>query len=266
VAIKVGQWPSAKAFAAEVALHRTAAAAGCAPRLYYASTPRRVRASGESVAGELVIERLTQPTFYRWLHWLTHEERMLRGSHDESWHISKQALRAPIFRKWFAEIKRLGGALIDAGVSHGDWHERNLVFHVPELKERTTVGQRETYAHHAETKALIMRAIAAGPEAGLARLYVIDYGCARAITGRVERLLARALGHDRHLVDASEEPPTPRANDRRWQPPAHAAAARLPSERCAAVVSPLVANAPHAMRDRDSWVGGLYAGNLKVVF
>jgi hypothetical protein len=176
-----------------------------------------------------VIERLTQPTFYRWLHWLSLEEGALRGSKDKSWHISKHALRAPIFRKWFAEIKRLGSALIDAGVSHGDWHERNLVFHVPGLKVRTTVGQRETYEHHAETKALIMRAIAAGPEAGLARVYVIDYGCARAISGRVERFLARALGHDRHLVDADEEPPTPCALDRRWHSPAHAAAARLRS-------------------------------------
>jgi predicted Ser/Thr protein kinase len=52
VVIKVGKWPSAKAFAAEVALHRTAAAAGCAPRLYYASRPvvsaRTARASRAS--------------------------------------------------------------------------------------------------------------------------------------------------------------------------------------------------------------------------
>lgn len=210
--VKCGRWRSSTLFEQEARVQRAAAAAGCAPPLHYAAYFPDVGASGASagaVRGVMAMERLTQPTFYRWLHWVTREQRRkANAANAEAWTISPQALRDSTVRAWEKESQRLLAALIKAGVAHGDWHERNLVFDVPTARDATAVGRAPTPLQHYETKKLIKEAIWAGPAAGKARLLVIDYGGARQLRGRVDRFFAR-ICIDRHLVDPDEEPPSP---------------------------------------------------------
>lgn len=212
IVVKAGQWRSAKAFDEEILTHRLGEAAGCAPRLFnYSFEPVHgaSRASKAAVQGVMAMERLTQPTFFRWLHWVTRDQR--RKAHAANvavWTISSEALHDETVKAWERESRRLFKRLVKAGVSHGDWHERNLIFDVPEARAATAVGRKPTPLEHHDTKALIKEAIAAGPAAGRARLLVIDYGGAKPLHGRFDRFLA-GIFINRHIVDADEEPPSP---------------------------------------------------------
>jgi predicted unusual protein kinase regulating ubiquinone biosynthesis (AarF/ABC1/UbiB family) len=105
-------------------------------------------------------------------------------------------------------VTRLLDQLVNAGVAHGDVHERNLVFHVPEAREQIAPGHIETLDEYCANKTIIMDAINAGPRGGRARLLLIDFGGAREVRGRVERFIAKSF-IERHLVDPDEEPPPP---------------------------------------------------------
>jgi hypothetical protein len=200
IVVKLGRWDSAKDFVDEVDLQGVAHAAGCAPRVLHSHY--ELDATGKAL-GVLAMERLTQPTVFRWLHWLTRA-----NGQPASWTISSKALHLPIVAEWLVEVNRLSAALVRAGVKHGDWHERNLVFDVPEVKALTAIGVEESpLEHHAIIEAML-DAIGAGVKAGRARLYVIDYGGAKRLRGTTERWCA-AWCMDRRIVDADEEPPSP---------------------------------------------------------
>jgi tRNA A-37 threonylcarbamoyl transferase component Bud32 len=212
IVVKLGRWRTQKAFDKEVRLHRVAADAGCAPLVYHA-TARPVDPSVKTVEGTLAMQRLTHPTFYRWLHWLSLQLRQEKGLNDLTWTIDKAALRTPIFKAWEKEVKRLLAELIKAGVAHGDVHERNMVFDIPEVRGRIAPGHVETLEEHIATKQLIMEAIGEGPAGGRARIVLIDYGGAHGLSGRLDRFLAKTF-IDRHIVDPDEEPPSPMSHRR----------------------------------------------------
>mmetsp|Transcript_14347 Transcript_14347/g.36415 ORF Transcript_14347/g.36415 Transcript_14347/m.36415 type:complete len:349 (+) Transcript_14347:64-1110(+) len=204
--VKCGRWRSRRHFDEEVELSRVAAAAGLGPVLYYASA---VPLEHGVVQGIIAMERLTQPTLYRWLHWMTRSERVVNKQPNVgAWTISDEALKLPLVKVWIAECRRLRSALIAAGIAHGDWHERNLIMDVPAARTLTAVGKNPSPLEHHETKSLIMKAIAAGPAAGQARLLVIDYGGAKRLKSKIGRFFA-FICIDRHLVDPDEESPSP---------------------------------------------------------
>jgi len=202
----------AKSFDMEVRMQRRAAMAGCAPLLFHAAcqpVAAQSSASRGAVFGTIAMERLTQPTLYRWLHQVTREQRRKSGaSNVGAWSISREALHEPVVKAWEREAKRLQAALVRAGVKHGDWHERNLVFDVPAARALTAVGRTPSPLEHHALRELIMQAIAQGPSGGAARMLVIDFEGSKPLGGMVDRFFA-SMCIDRHIVDPDEEPPSP---------------------------------------------------------
>lgn len=137
------------------------------------------------------------------LFWLTKAERRKAGILSQHWSIDREALAAPAARAWAAETRRLKEALLSAGIEHGDWHERNLVFDVPEAHALAFAPGVD----HKVVKHAIEAAIADGPASGRARLYVIDYGSARLLRSQLDRTCA-CLCWSKRLVDPTEEPPS----------------------------------------------------------
>jgi len=212
VIVKVGKWKRVADLYAEVDIQRTANELGLAPAVYDFAV---VGKAGAKVSGVVVMQRLTQPTYYRWLHWISREHRRSCGQGAGSWSIDRDALQLPAAKAWEHEAVRLRKALRTSGINHGDWHERNLVFDVPEVRERffdmespRDCGDGEGgEAEYKSLKHVMIEAIQAGPEAGRARLYVIDFGEARRIESAIEQRCAWAF-FSRRIVDDSEEAPS----------------------------------------------------------
>lgn len=120
VVAKIGRWTSKDSFEREVRIHGIAADAGLAPRIYYS----HVTIVNGRMRGTIAMQRLTQPTYFRWLFWLSRQLRHMHERNALGWDIDKQALRLPIQKAWTRECKRVQTALFDAGIEHGDWHER----------------------------------------------------------------------------------------------------------------------------------------------
>jgi hypothetical protein len=99
IVVKVGRWRTQTAFDDEARLQRVSADAGCAPPVFY-STAQPIGDGSTAVKGSLAMLRLTEPTLWRWMHWLTFQHRQAQGSANLAWTIDKAALKLPIFKAW----------------------------------------------------------------------------------------------------------------------------------------------------------------------
>lgn len=204
IVLKVGSWQSAAAFDREVALQDRASTEGCAPRVLNA---HRSPSFGAAVHGLIAMDKLCGPTLLRLLFWHSRDARRQRGVPDErnGWRIDPSTLDAPLVRAWRKEAGRVQAALFAAGIEHGDWHDRNLVFDVPEARQRAPELRA---AGEKALKHVLMAAIEAGPAAGRARLLAIDFGCARELRTALARACAPVCA-GRRLPDLDEEAATP---------------------------------------------------------
>jgi hypothetical protein len=143
LAIKDGVWRSEADFVAEVTVQERAASAGVAPQVYFWRWLGRAD-SGTAGRGVIGMARLTQPSFFQWLRWLTvqrrRQEAAARANHrwrgivsppSEEWLIDSAVLKLPIVARWRGEAKRLQAELRRLNIAHGDVHDMNFVFHVP---------------------------------------------------------------------------------------------------------------------------------------
>mmetsp|Transcript_30574 Transcript_30574/g.93577 ORF Transcript_30574/g.93577 Transcript_30574/m.93577 type:complete len:496 (-) Transcript_30574:658-2145(-) len=288
VAIKDGNWSSRANFEAEVSTQERAALAGVAPEIFFCRwLGANPRLGSRSSAGRGIIgmERLSQPSFFQWLRWLTIERRrelaarpkvgwraLASVNEEETWLIDPIVMKQPIVLLWRKEAKRLQAELRQLRIAHGDIHDMNFVFHVPEheltdaevganatempalvgassnpgqaltrektgeaipckglknpLADTQTAGNSALSmmnpAPSAEHVALLrakarkhklMDAIAKGP-GGPARLYVVDFGCARILRGRISWLVHDLVGGGQRLADASKLKLSPRTPGR----------------------------------------------------
>lgn len=284
LAIKDGVWRSEAEFVAEVTVQERAASVGVAPQIYFwrwlgHSTP------GSTGRGVIGMARLSQPSFFQWLRWLTvqrHRQKAACSAHSGwrslvtapagEWLIDPAVLKLPLVARWRCEARRLQTELRRLNISHGDVHDMNFVFHIPGEHNDTELvlaGGAEAGAGGGEDgggsdaqdgagavveaardalgglglaapssgvgglipagggssaadelaallrskarKYRLMDAIAQGP-GGPARLFVIDFGSARMIKGRVAWLLHDLIGGGYRLADASKlniSPATP---------------------------------------------------------
>lgn len=215
--IKVGRYHTPEEFEAELKMARRAAAAGLAPRVLFGQLePVEPAADGtrsKILHGTIVMERLTTPTLLRWLFWVSQDYQRKKGVAKPRWEIVPAALKLPIVRVWTTEVDRMQKALIKAGIHHGDWHERNIVFDVPAVRALTVRGDDFEDVVHDRVKEAIMKAIAAGPSAGRARIMLIDFAGATEIRTQLGTRTAM-LCVNRHLADPSEERRSPTRSQR----------------------------------------------------
>lgn len=164
------------------------------------------------------------------------------------WLIDPAVAKIPLVKAWLAESQRLRRVLSKVGIDHGDVHERNFIFDVPpdcisnpgsprssnaeseaddasergdddahELPEMSAevsaADASATLMEQKRTKRRMMAEIAKGPApngGSRARLLLIDYGRATAVTSLAQRLAVAVFGGGRRLVDPEEEPPSPK--------------------------------------------------------
>ena len=87
--------------------------------------------------GVIVMRRLTTPTYYKWLSWLTTDLRRAGlGSADGGWAVDPKVQHLPLVQAWAAEVRQLKQKLALLDIRHGDVHEMNIVFEVPGERSR----------------------------------------------------------------------------------------------------------------------------------
>jgi hypothetical protein len=288
LAIKDGVWRSEADFNTEVTVQERAASVGVAPQVYFWRWLGRGDAGGYG-RGVIGMARLSQPSFFQWLRWLTVQKRREAAAAAalnprnvwksiaaapksfapaEDWLIDPAVLKLPLVARWRREVRRLQAELRRLNIAHGDVHDMNFVFHVvgedgdahagrdaeaagaadaeigviasaaaasaaPKLLVREPAAASSGVAARPTTSAAgsssapsdeladllrskrrkyrLMDAIAQGP-GGPASLYVIDFGSARMIKGRVAWLLHDLVGGGYRMADASKlklSPATP---------------------------------------------------------
>ena len=96
-------------------------------------------------------------------------------------------------------------------IAHRDGHEMNLMFHVLDVNHYeppTADSSAAEVAAAQEAKARILTAIRKGPGAAHARLFVIDFGRAKTVRGRLGWAI-EYLVSGRRLPDPEQHRQTP---------------------------------------------------------
>lgn len=208
MALKQGRWADRSAFEREVELQSAAAAAGLAPRIFFSTW---LGGSGKDAIGLISMQRLSQPTFFKWLIWQTEAHRdTLRSAaaraRSQEYLVDPKVAKSPLYKTWAAEARRLRAGLRTLGIAHGDVHENNLVFHV-EAETCPTDEEMASDDGRTARKKRLLDAIALGPS-GPARLLMIDFGRAKSVKGRLAWLMEDVFGGGRRMVDPTQVPST----------------------------------------------------------
>jgi len=192
----------------EVELQSAAAAAGLAPRIFFSTW---LGGSGKDAIGLISMQRLSQPTFFKWLIWQTEAHRdTLRSAaaraRSQEYLVDPKVAKSPLYKTWAAEARRLRAGLRTLGIAHGDVHENNLVFHV-EAETCPTDEEMASDDGRPARKKRLLDTIALGPS-GPARLLIIDFGRAKSVKGRLAWLMEDVFGGGRRMVDPTQVPST----------------------------------------------------------
>ena len=198
LAVKIGAWTSEAHFDRECETQKAAAAEALAPALYGGAWR-----GGPRGLGVIVMRRLTTPTYYKWLSWLTKDLRRAGlGSADGGWAVDPKVQHLPLVQAWAAEVRRLKQKLALLDIRHGDVHEMNIVFEVP--GERARAFAAFAAGDGKRAKRALMAAIAAGPGQSGVEVVMIDFGQARKL-GWLGRCCLRLCGDDVRLVDPDDD-------------------------------------------------------------
>ena len=149
------------------------------------------------------MRRLTTPTYFRWLTWVSRDlcrSGRVPGGGD-AWLIDPRVQQLPLVQLWATRVRALKATLGDRNIKHGDVHERNIVFDV-QGDARDRVFAAEARGDHKAAKRLLMQHIAKGPDGG-ADLVMIDFGQAARV-GVLGRCCLRVCGDEQRFVDPDE--------------------------------------------------------------
>ncbi|KAH8058382.1 hypothetical protein JL722_6245 [Aureococcus anophagefferens] len=127
LAVKIGTWTSESHFDRECETQKAAAAEALAPALYGGAWR-----GGPRGLGVIVMRRLTTPTYYKWLSWLTTDLRRAGlGSADGGWAVDPKVQHLPLVQAWAAEVRQLKQKLALLDIRHGLCGNQPLVWDVP---------------------------------------------------------------------------------------------------------------------------------------
>ena len=195
LAIKIGRFASRERFEREVEIQSLCAKAGIAPRVLSSKWD-----SAPGKTGVIVMERLTQPSYFRWMIWLSKDLGRVTTLPDrDEYLIHPKVASVALVQKWAAEVRKLKTALAGLDVYHGDCHDQNIVFDVPQHR-REIFSTEDKKAR----KRLLMRYIALGP-GGPARLVFIDFGDSLRVTSFAGKLCLFACGAGEKFADPEFE-------------------------------------------------------------
>ena len=154
----------------------------------------------------LCMRRLTQPTFFKWMIWLSRDLERAKGlPRSSEWLINPVVAQLPLLKLWAREAQRLRRELLALNVSHGDVHDNNLVFDVFAVRDLVFGTESTAPLPALEARKVLMDCIACGPGPDAkARLCFIDFGQSWVATSCFERCLLIVCGHGDRLVDPEE--------------------------------------------------------------